>query len=77
MGVHEKRPNKKHATHKKVIIGKALIIGPNWKDDRRMVPNLNYFHLFEKDKIPEQPPRAENISVGVYAAVRSWPVIQD
>ena len=53
-------PNKKHATHKKVIIGKALIIGPNWKDDRRMVPNLNYFHLFEKDKIPEQPPRAEN-----------------
>lgn len=63
-------PNKKHATHKKVIIGKALIIGPNWKDDRRMVPNLNYFHLFEKDKIPEQPPRAENISVGVYAAVR-------
>ena len=63
-------PNKKHATHKKVIIGKALIIGPNWKDDRRMVPNSNYFHLFEKDKIPEQPLRADNVSVGVYAAVK-------
>ena len=63
-------PNKKHATHKKVIIGKALIIGPNWKDDRRMVPNSNYFHLFQKDKIPEQPLRADNISVGVYAAVK-------
>ena len=63
-------PDKKHATHKKVIIGKALIIGPNWKDDRRMIPNSNYFHLFEKDKIPEQPLRADNISVGVYAAVK-------
>ena len=24
-------PQKKHATHKKVIIGKALIVGENWK----------------------------------------------
>ena len=63
-------PSKKHATHKKVVIGKAIIVGKNWKDDRRMVPNSNYFHLFQKDKIPEQPLRADNISVGVYAAVK-------
>ena len=59
-------PQKKHATHKKVIIGKALIVGENWNTDRRMVPNSNYFLIFAKDQIPEQPNRNTNISVGIY-----------
>lgn len=63
-------PQKKHATHKKVIIGKALIVGENWNTDRRMVPNSNYFLIFAKDQIPEQPNRNTNISVGIYAAIR-------
>ena len=45
-------PQKKHATHKKVIIGKALIVGENWNTDRRMVPNSNYFLICNYSEPP-------------------------
>ena len=35
-----------------------------------MIPNDAYFQLFEKDKLPEPPMKADNISVGVYAAIQ-------
>ena len=63
-------PEKKHATHKKQLIGKSVLGNGDWKQDRRMIPNDNYFQLFEKDKLPERPAKADNISVGVYAAVQ-------
>ena len=63
-------PSKKRAEHKKRLIGKSVLGNGDWKKDRRMIPNDAYFQLFEKDKLPEPPVRADNISVGVYAAIQ-------
>ena len=63
-------PDKKRADHKKRLIGKSVLGNGDWKKDRRMIPNDAYFQLFEKDKLPELPARADNISVGVYVAVQ-------
>lgn len=59
----------KYANHTKVCIGKILSPGSIWTDDPRMHPNSNYFKLFEVDKLPETPDRADSISVGVLSAV--------
>ena len=63
-------PDKKRADHKKRLIGKAVLGNGDWKKDRRMIPNDAYFQLFEKDKLPEPPVRADNVSVGVYAVIQ-------
>lgn len=63
-------PKKKYADHSKKLIGKLLQTNADWKQDRRMIPNKTYFMLFEADKLPEQPEKADNISVGVYSAVQ-------
>ena len=59
----------KYADHTKVCIGKILFPGSIWTDDPRMHPNSNYFKLFDVDKLPETPDRADSISVGVLLAV--------
>lgn len=59
----------KYADHAKVCIGKILVPGSIWKDDPRMHPNSNYYKLFDIDKLPETPDRADSISVGVLSAV--------
>lgn len=61
----------KYADHTKVCIGKILFPGSIWTDDPRMHPNSNYFKLFDVDKLPETPDRADSISVGVLSAVSS------
>jgi len=61
----------KYADHTKVCIGKILFPGSIWTDDPRMHPNSNYFKLFDVDKLPEIPDRADSISVGVLSAVSS------
>ena len=63
-------PDKKRAEHKKRLIGKSVLGNGDWKKDRRMIPNDAYFQLFEKEKLPEPPVRADNISVGVYTAIQ-------
>lgn len=59
----------KYAGHTKVCIGKILIPGSDWTDDPRMHPNSNYYRLFDVEKLPVAPERADSISVGVICAV--------
>ena len=68
--ISKKDPSKKYASHSKKLIGKLVQATPDWKKDRIMIPNAAYFQLFDTDKLPEQPLRADNISVGVYSAVQ-------
>ena len=59
----------KYAGHTKVCIGKILIPGSDWAGDPRMHPNSNYYRLFDVEKLPVMPERADSISVGVITAV--------
>ena len=59
------------ADHKKVCIGKIVSSKENWKNDRRMFPNTNYFKFFDTDKLPDQPQKADNISIGILTVVET------
>lgn len=61
----------KYADHKKICIGKIKGDVEGWRTDRRMIPNSNYAKYFDIETLPEMPERSDNISVGLYAAVKS------
>lgn len=59
-----------YSSHQKVGIGYA--VDPlNWKTNRLMYPNKNYFLHFQKEALPEAPSRKDNISVGSFAVIKS------
>ena len=69
----------KHADHEKVCIGKALIPGTDWKNDRRMYANATYYTMYPSDSssqkrsgtaYDEYPVRSDCLSVGLYAALK-------
>ncbi|MCR5294037.1 MAG: hypothetical protein K6E30_02525 [Lachnospiraceae bacterium] len=43
--------------------------GSDWTGGPRMHPNGNYYKLFDIQKLPAAPERADSISVGVITAV--------
>lgn len=65
---------KKYNDHKKVLIGKVLPDSPDWKTDRRMTPNDNYFALLaqpSRDNLPDPPDHADHIAVGLHVAIQA------
>ena len=58
-----------YSTHKKIGIGYA-VDQTNWKDNRFMYANKNYFLIFDKENLPERPARDDHISVGTYAVLK-------
>ena len=69
----------KHADHEKVCIGKALIPGTDWKNDRRMYANATYYTMYPSDSssqkrsgtaYDEYPVRSDCLSVGLYAVLK-------
>ena len=58
-----------YSTHKKIGIGYA-VDPTNWKDNRFMYANKNYFLIFDKENLPERPARDDHISVGTYAVLK-------
>ena len=71
--------SKKHADHKKVCIG--IAINPqDWKADRKMYANVEYYNRYPKDlenttsgftPYEVYPRRWDTISVGLYAVIKS------
>ena len=65
---------KKYGDHKKVTIGKVLSDPKDWKADRRMTPNDNYYALFaqpSRDELPDPPDHADHMAVGLHVAIQT------
>ena len=58
-----------YSSHDKIGIGYA-IDPENWKSNRLMYANSNYFVYFNKAHLPESPSKNDNISIGLFAVVK-------
>ena len=58
-----------YSSHQKVGIGYA-VDPQDWKTNRLMYPNQNYYLHFERNSLPEAPPKKDNISVGAYSVIK-------
>ena len=58
-----------YSSHQKVGIGYA-VDPQNWKTNRLMYPNKNYFLHFQKEGLPEAPLKKDSISVGAFVVIK-------
>ena len=65
---HHYDSNKKYTVDKRLYIGKI-------NNDNKLIPNNNYFQLFEPTKLDEAPLRCDSISIGSYAFINKASIL--